>query len=165
MPTKNEAANIEPLLQRIAQASQGINLEVIFVDDSTDNTAQVVQTVSKQFPFDITVLGAHQNGVMGWARPSSKASVSPAPSGYVSWIVISQHPPEAIPQLLERAFSTGANLVVASRLTAGGGTTGLSFRRKLISHVLALASHLCFPRRLRQVTDPNDWVLLGAGAT
>src|SRR4051812_8133971 len=56
VPTKNEAANVEPLLQRIAQASQGINLEVIFVDDSTDNTAQVVQTVSKQFPFDITVL-------------------------------------------------------------------------------------------------------------
>lgn len=39
IPTRNEAGNIKPLLDRIGQATRGISTEVVFVDDSTDNTA------------------------------------------------------------------------------------------------------------------------------
>ena len=36
VPTRNEMGNIEPLLSRIQQATQGIEIEVVFVDDSKD---------------------------------------------------------------------------------------------------------------------------------
>ena len=56
VPTKNESGNIEPLLTRIEQATQGIPTEVIFVDDSTDDTPQVIQRVGQQFASIQTVL-------------------------------------------------------------------------------------------------------------
>ena len=37
VPTFNEKGNINPLLERIDKALPGIDYEVIFVDDSTDD--------------------------------------------------------------------------------------------------------------------------------
>jgi putative flippase GtrA len=65
-----------------------------------------------------------------------------------------QHPPEVIPQLLERAQSKGATLVAASRLRAGGSVEGLSPRRRFVSYALAATSRVAFPKRLHEVTDP-----------
>src|SRR5450756_586006 len=48
LPTRNEAGNIEPLLQRIEQALGDMPAEVIFVDDSTDNTPQVIQDAGER---------------------------------------------------------------------------------------------------------------------
>ena len=56
IPTRNEAGNIEPLLTRIDQATRGTALEVIFVDDSTDDTAEVIRSLQDRFPLRITVI-------------------------------------------------------------------------------------------------------------
>src|SRR5512142_250288 len=55
VPTRNEAGNIDVLLTRIENAfaggsTSGPNLEVIFVDDSTDNTPQTVEAAEQRFP-------------------------------------------------------------------------------------------------------------------
>ena len=154
IPTRNEAGNIEPLLEHIQRATQELELEVIFVDDSTDNTPQVIQRASERFPFEVTLIARPpecRNGL-------GMAVVEGMRVARSEWLCVMdgdlQHPPAVIPQLLDHALATGSNLVAASRLTAGGSTAGLSPRRKLISHVLALASRLFFPRRLRQVSDP-----------
>ena len=42
VPTRNEAQNVEPLLQRLAAASGSLPTEVLFVDDSDDDTAEVI---------------------------------------------------------------------------------------------------------------------------
>jgi dolichol-phosphate mannosyltransferase len=154
VPTRNEAKNVEPLLTRIAQATCAIPLEVIFVDDSSDETPEVIKRVSGQFPFSVCLI----------ARPPERrnglgmAVVEGMRAAKHTWICVMdgdlQHPPEVIPQLLDGALDTKATLVVASRLTEGGGTEGLSLYRKLISEVLALGSRLCFPKRLREITDP-----------
>ena len=51
IPTRNEAGNIEPLLGRIQQAMKGISTEIIFVDDSTDNTPEVIKNLQYNYPF------------------------------------------------------------------------------------------------------------------
>jgi cellulose synthase/poly-beta-1,6-N-acetylglucosamine synthase-like glycosyltransferase len=56
IPTRNEAGNIEPLLARIDQATQGTALEVIFVDDSTDDTAEVIRSLQDRFSLRITMI-------------------------------------------------------------------------------------------------------------
>src|SRR5687768_13037321 len=40
VPTRNEAANIEPLIERIERSTHGLGVEVVFVDDSDDDTAE-----------------------------------------------------------------------------------------------------------------------------
>lgn len=154
VPTKNEAKNIEPLLEHIRQTTHGLRLSVVFVDDSTDETPQIVESLSDRFPFDITLIARppeRRNGL-------GKAVVEGMRAVRSDWICVMdgdlQHPPEVIPQLLNHAEATGANLVAASRLSEGGSTAGLSFSRKVVSYGLALASRLLFPKRLRQITDP-----------
>ena len=154
VPTRNEAGNVQPLLERIHQAVIDLPVEVIFVDDSTDDTPDVIAQVGRAFPFNVSVI----------ARPPERrnglglAVVEGITAATAEWVCVIdgdlQHPPEVIPQLLEHAQKTGATLVAASRLTDGGSVAGLSWRRKIISYTLALASRVLFPSRLRQLTDP-----------
>ncbi len=154
VPTRNEAGNVYPLLQRIQGAVSEVKLEVIFVDDSTDNTPEIIQEASKQFPFPVKVIARpleRRNGL-------GKAVVEGLQAASSEWVCVMdgdlQHPPEVIPQLLDHALRTNSGLVAASRLTKGGGTEGLSVRRKFISYGLAFLSNLVFPKRLRQISDP-----------
>lgn len=154
VPTLNEADNVEPLLQEIQRSVNGIPLEVIFVDDSTDDTPQVVGDVASRFPFDVHLI----------ARPPERrtglgtAVVEGIRTATNEWICVMdgdlQHPPQVILELLAEAQSSGSDLVLGSRLTEGGGTDGLSMFRSFVSRVLAFGSRAMFFTRLRNVTDP-----------
>ncbi len=50
VPTRNEAGNVEKLLTSLRNAFYGTFIEVIFVDDSTDDTPQVVEAAVERFP-------------------------------------------------------------------------------------------------------------------
>ena len=154
VPTRNEADNVAPLLTAIQNALPGQDIEVIFVDDSDDDTPEVVRKVGKRFPFAVSVLARpleRRNGL-------GKAVVEGIQAARADWVCVMdgdlQHPPEVIPQLMQAARESQANLVVASRLTEGGSADGLSFRRKLISYTLAVACRICFSRQARHVSDP-----------
>src|SRR5512142_342111 len=56
VPTRNEAGNIKPLLTQIRNAFYGRSIEVIFVDDSTDETPQVVLAAAEEFPYQHVTL-------------------------------------------------------------------------------------------------------------
>lgn len=154
VPTRNEGGNIEPLLTRIAAALTGINFEVIFVDDSTDNTPDVIRQVGSQHAFEVTAIvrpPERRNGL-------GMAVVEGLRIARADWVVVMdgdlQHPPEVIRNMVSKAEGAGADLVVASRLSEGGSTAGLSWKRNLLSRGLALAMRLCFPKNLRHVSDP-----------
>jgi dolichol-phosphate mannosyltransferase len=154
VPTRDERGNVAELLSRVERATGGLSLEVIFIDDSTDGTADVVRAVRGRYPFTVHVIERppeRRNGL-------GKAVVEGMVAARHPWICVLdgdlQHPPEVIPQLLEHAFATGADLVAASRLTHGGSTEGLSAPRAMISRTLASASRLLFSRRLAHVSDP-----------
>ena len=48
VPSFNEAENVGNLVERINAALNGISYEIIFVDDSTDNTPEVIKEVIKK---------------------------------------------------------------------------------------------------------------------
>ena len=47
VPTFNEAPNMAELVGRIEHAVQGIDAEIIVVDDSTDDTPEVVRALAE----------------------------------------------------------------------------------------------------------------------
>src|SRR5574342_618461 len=69
IPTRNEAGNIEPLLMRLHQALKGIATEVVFVDDSTDETPEVIRKLQSWFPLEVKLIARpperRQNGLGG----------------------------------------------------------------------------------------------------
>ncbi len=56
VPTRNELENIELLLERIEKETIDISIEVIFVDDLTDETPNVIRKLQNQFPFQIGLI-------------------------------------------------------------------------------------------------------------
>jgi dolichol-phosphate mannosyltransferase len=46
VPTRNEAGNVETLVERLAAVLTGVPAEVIFVDDSSDDTPAVLERMA-----------------------------------------------------------------------------------------------------------------------
>src|SRR5512133_31749 len=155
IPTRNESGNIEPLLMRIHKALKGISAEVVFVDDSTDDTPQVIGKLQDWFPLPIKLIHRpkeqRKNGLGGAVVEGFKATQG-------TWMGVMdadlQHPPEMIPRLLRHAQKSGSDIVMGSRLAPGGDSSSLGMTRNLISHVFAWTTRIAFPQRLWNVTDP-----------
>ena len=155
VPTRNESGNVLLLLTKLKEALVGVSAEIIFVDDSDDDTAERIQLVAKNFPFRIAVNARpperRANGLGGAVVEGFHLAHSP-------WLCVMdadlQHPPAMVMQLLAKAQQKQLDIVMGTRLKAGGGTQGLNFSRYLVSYILALTTRLTFPMRLWRVSDP-----------
>ena len=155
VPTRNEAGNIGPLLTRIEQATKGTSVEVIFVDDSTDNTPEVIKEHQNKYALGVVLIARpperRSNGLGGAVVEGFQAARAP-------WVCVMdgdlQHPPEMILQLYKHATEKGFDVVIGSRLAPGGDASSLGGKRSMVSHTFATATRVTFPRRLYKVTDP-----------
>lgn len=155
VPTFNEAANVRQLLHRIGESVPArLPCEVVFVDDSTDDTPQVIADAARDCPFPVTVL--HRDEPAGGLGGAVVEGIKVAGS---DWIVVMdgdcQHPPHLVPELVATGERTGAELVVASRYTDGGSRAGLAGGyRVAVSRGATWLTKGLFPRRLRGISDP-----------
>jgi glycosyltransferase involved in cell wall biosynthesis len=160
VPTRNEADNVEVLLDRVGAALAGVPAEVVFVDDSDDTTPDVIDAVvrSRRFAGDLVVSllhrpeGTRDGGLGGAVVAGLRLARSP-------WVAVMdgdlQHPPELLVKMLQAAENEKATLVVASRYREGGDTGGLAgSTRTMVSIAASAAAKATFPRALRSVTDP-----------
>ena len=70
IPTRNEKANIEPLLERLERVLSGTDCEVLFVDDSDDGTPEVVERAAARSPLEVRLIHrspADRQGGLGGA--------------------------------------------------------------------------------------------------
>ena len=161
IPTRNEAGNIEPLLKRIEEATAGIAVEVIFVDDSSDETPDVVSEIARHSPLAVSLIHRPPESREGGLGGAVARGIRAAKGEWVGVMDADlQHPPEIIPRLLEEAGSAKADIVVASRYAESGEAAGLGAARFGLSRLCTWAARLLFPRRLRQVSDPMSGFFL-----
>jgi dolichol-phosphate mannosyltransferase len=156
VPTRNEAGNVEMLLTYLKNAFGDTSLEVIFVDDSTDETPQVVEAAVKHFPaLNVRLIHRQPEQRTGGLGGAVVAGLNAAKSEYACVMDGDlQHPPELVPVLLKTAIEKQADIVVATRRSENSQVTGLSTTRDLISKGLDLIGRIFFPRQLRGVSDP-----------
>jgi dolichol-phosphate mannosyltransferase len=155
VPTFNESANIRQLLHRITESVPArLPCEVLFVDDSTDDTPEVIRAAAQDCPFPVAVLHREEpaGGLGGAVVEGLKAAAS-------EWIVVMdgdcQHPPSLVPELVATGERTNAALVVASRYIEGGSRAGLAGGyRVAVSRGATWLAKALFPRRLRGISDP-----------
>ncbi|MCO5180888.1 MAG: glycosyltransferase family 2 protein [Candidatus Promineofilum sp.] len=154
VPTRNEANNVVPLLDRLEAALEGQAIEILFVDDSTDETATVVRREAEERSLPIRLIvrpESRRNGLSGAVVEGMEAARG-------RWLGVMdadlQHPPELIPRLLAQADRTGADVVIASRQADIWGPVGLSRARALTSQLLTILARMVFPRVLKNVSDP-----------
>jgi dolichol-phosphate mannosyltransferase len=155
IPTFNESGNIEELLARLTAALPAqAPCEVIFVDDSNDDTPAVITEAARHSRLAVSV--HHRPSPVGGLGGAVALGLRQASA---PWIVVMdadlQHPPTLVPDLVAAGQQAGADLVVATRYAGGGSRAGLDggFRRFASGGSTALAK-TAFPRRLRHVSDP-----------
>src|SRR6185312_16939066 len=121
VPTKDEVENIRPLLARLAKVAPGVGAEIIFVDDSSDGTAEEIERLAVDQVRSVTVI--HRPAGQRWGGLGG-AVVDGLAHAHGTWACVMdgdlQHPPELIEELLEAAEDQPVDLVVASRYTATG---------------------------------------------
>lgn len=154
IPTYNERDNIPALLERLERALPAGSAEIIFVDDSTDDTSAVIEEAARSCQIPVTV--HHRETPVGGL---GGAVVEGCRRARGAWIVVMdgdlQHPPEVVPELVKTGIRDGADLVVASRYAAGGSSDGLAGRyRRLVSRGSTLVTKVLFCTHLARVSDP-----------
>jgi dolichol-phosphate mannosyltransferase len=154
IPTFNEAPNVAELVRRVSAAVAGIDAEVIFVDDSTDTTPDVIAEVATSASLPVRLI--HREQAKGGLGGAVLAGLAAAESD--ACLVMDgdlQHPPEEIRALWARYCRGDVDVVVASRYSGGGTAQGLADRsRVMVSKTATALTRAMFPIRLREVTDP-----------
>jgi dolichol-phosphate mannosyltransferase len=166
IPTRNEAGNIAQLLRRLEPVVSTRSVEIIFVDDSTDDTPQTINDAAITYIRPIRLihrLPEQRVGGLGGAVVEGMR----AARGH--WMIVMdgdlQHPPELIPHLLQQALDRSSDLVVASRYCEDGSASSFSLTRSLLSKSSTWAAKAVFPGRLRRVDDPmSGFFLVRRGA-
>ncbi|MFF0159034.1 glycosyltransferase [Streptomyces sp. NPDC005263] len=155
VPTFNESANVRELLHLITESVPArLPCEVVFVDDSTDDTPEVIHEAAQDCPFPVTVL--HRDEPVGGLGGAVVEGIRAASS---DWIVVMdgdcQHPPSLVPELVATGERANAGLVVASRYIKGGSRAGLAGSyRVAVSRGATWLTKSLFPRKLRGISDP-----------
>jgi len=154
VPTFNERDNVAELVARTAVALAGWDAEILFVDDSTDDTAAEIARVAADAPIPVRVIHRAENtGGLGGAvvvgLESAASDVCIVMDGDL------QHPPELLPALLARHAAGDADVVAASRYIGGGDTSGLGTAVRFgVSRTATWLTRAMFPIRLARSTDP-----------
>src|SRR2546423_15056494 len=84
VPTRNEAGNISELLVRLDRLPAGVLGEVIFVDDSDDDTPAAIAYLGPSVGFPVDVVHrelGHRDGGLSGAGPEG---VRRAPGGWMA---------------------------------------------------------------------------------
>ncbi|MFD6419076.1 glycosyltransferase [Streptomyces sp. NPDC060194] len=155
VPTFNESGNVGELLRQItAGVPARVPCEVVFVDDSTDDTPWVIEQAAQDCPFPVSVI--HRDAPDGGLGGAVVEGLRVASS---EWVVVMdadlQHPPDLVPELVAHGEMERAELVVASRYVAGGSRAGLAGGyRVAVSRAATWLAKGLFPRRLGGISDP-----------
>ena len=156
VPTYNEAPNIAELVRRVTAAVDGaaIDAEIVFVDDSTDATPDVIREVAASASLPVRLI--HRERATGGLGGAVMEGLAAAESD--ACLVMDgdlQHPPEDIPVLWHRFSRGDADVVIASRYAGGGTASGLADRsRVMVSKASTAVTRAMFPIRLKDVSDP-----------
>lgn len=155
IPTRNEVDNIAPLTSRLMAALDTIPYELLFVDDSDDDTPAAVTAFASANNVPVVLLHRAQEqrqhglgGAVLLGFEQARAQFICVMDGDL------QHPPELVPVLLDKAQEAQADLVIGSRYQNGGNAGGLNMLRLGISQSLDTLARLFFQKQLAQVSDP-----------
>jgi dolichol-phosphate mannosyltransferase len=149
IPTYKERQNIAPLVASLEAALQGVNWEVIFVDDhSPDQTADAIRELALANPRVRILERIGRRGLSSACIEGMMAS--PAPSIAVMDADM-QHDETILREMLHLLQSRKLDVVVGSRRTAGGSMGEFAKERVRLSDLGSRVSRLVCRC---DVTDP-----------
>jgi dolichol-phosphate mannosyltransferase len=142
VPTLNEAGNVEALYRAIAVSLDGIDWEILFVDDdSTDGTLGIVRSVAR---VDRRVRCIRRIGRRGLAGAVIEGFLASSAFAVAVIDADMQHDERLLPRMLQ-SLRGDADLAIGSRhVSEGRAEGGLSWWRMRMSEAATRAARLLF---------------------
>lgn len=165
IPIYNERETLEPLMKRLVETIDRIDLsvyncQVLFVDDqSPDGSGEVIEEFTGIYPFVHLLVNKEKKGI-GWAYTVGfKYAMTVLKADFIIEMDGDlQHPPELILDLLMQ-IHLGADMVLGSRHIKGGeNPISRGLGRYLLTAVGGILSRLIlfFPtNNFWKITDPT----------
>ncbi|HLW01046.1 MAG TPA: glycosyltransferase [Ktedonobacterales bacterium] len=153
VPTHNEAEGVVTLAERVAAALEDIPYELIFADDSDDETPQRVMQLAEADARVRLVRRPEGGGRADGLASAIVAAMRQSSGEYIGVLDADlQHPPELLPKLL--VVAKEADVVVASRfLPVGDRKDQRGASPTLAAQAGRTLARTLF-RRVRACTDP-----------
>lgn len=155
IPTRNEADNVERLIAGICRALPGPSKELVFVDDSDDDTPARLQRLLAQADCPGLVMQRANGNRAGGLSTAVVRGFAASSGPYICTMDADlQHPASAVPLLYRTARHAGADIVVGSRFMDGSSALGFggAGRQKISASARWVARALLAPAR--QTSDP-----------
>ncbi len=154
VPAYREAGNLRPLTERTFSALEraGLRGELIIVDDdSRDGSVEIVEALSGEYPVRIIVRTQER----GLSSAVLRGFVEAAGDRLVVMDADLQHPPEKVPELLERLGTGDCDFVIGTRYAGAGGIgEDWPWHRRIVSKVASMMA-----RPLSPLSDPMSGFL------
>ena len=135
VPTYNERENLPLLIDQLGSLGRQ-DLKVLIVDDnSPDGTGAVADQLAKESGGTVSVLHRKEKDGLGRAYVAGMTrALAENADVIIQMDADLSHPVSAIPAMLDRIRTSGAELVIGSRYVAGGSTaTEWPWHRKALS--------------------------------
>jgi len=133
IPTLNERENVHPVLENLAKALEGIQYEVIFVDDdSADGTADCIREIARSNPYVHVLQRILRRGL---ASACIEGMMSTSAPHIAVMDADLQHDERILRQMFAILISDRLDLVVATRNALGGGMGEFSWHRVILSNL------------------------------
>ncbi|WDL96105.1 glycosyltransferase [Alicyclobacillus sp. ALC3] len=150
VPTYNERDNVEVITSAIENALLNIPYEILFVDDSKDDTPEILERIARRNP---AVRYIHRETETGLGTAVVRG-LEEARGEYIAVMDADlQHPPKMLCSMIDK-LDAGADIVIPSRFVPGGDDGGLKLHRKLVSAVARYMGKVAL-KRLRKISDPT----------
>jgi dolichol-phosphate mannosyltransferase len=176
LPTFNEAANLEPMVERVLDVfdTAGLRGSVLVIDDSSpDGTGEIADSLAERHERVHVLHRAQRQGIGPAYRAGFRRALAEGADLIIEMDCDFSHDPADIPRLVAAAES--ADLVLGSRYIPGGGTENWGLTRRAISKggciyartVLGIAPRdltggfKCFRRRVLEAIPLDE--VQGAG--
>lgn len=150
IPTYNERANVERIVNRVLHSLSEYQTEVLVVDDdSPDETWQVAE---QTFADEDRVRVIRRVDERGLATAVSRGFHEASHDACAVIDADLQHPPERLPDLLA-AIQSGADIAIGSRHVSDGGIENWPRYRKAVSWGATKFAQIAVPEA-RHISDP-----------
>lgn len=151
IPTFNERDNVFFIAERIHNVLKNETYEIIFVDDSTDDTPQKLEKLANMDPHVRYEHRVNERGLGTAVVHGFELAM-----GDIITVMDAdlQHPPEMLVPMLSE-IESGADIVIPSRFVSGGDDGGLNFIRKLISATARYLGKIML-KAIRPINDPTS---------
>ena len=133
VPSYNERDNIRTLVERLDKALEGIDHEILFVDDSTDDTPDIIEEVSKERPH---VRLKHRTDEKGLATAVLLGFQLAEGDVLACMDADLQHPPETVVQMWDK-WKNGAEVVEGIKSDRGRESLGYKLSAGLFYKIMS----------------------------